>query len=324
MMPVSLRRRRMRRAAAAVIVGCCLLVTAAVPAALAQQQSFAQQPVGNDVRFSYAYRDAEGASRRVSFQLSSADIEAAMVLFRDYSIPQLYGYIEAALDREARRAGVILQSRRVGEGASFGILADTAAKRDAFSARMDGIIARARQEWLTRQARRAVGTAIHLDYPVAARRYVAMLKPVAKALSMQGPGTDDERSRVGRALNFVQSIPYDDLIDPRTTGGIEFAPPPAMFKINRGDCDSKTVALAAILRTMTPGRRIVFVTLPQHVALAIDLPPHEGDAAVMYDGRPWLMLEPTGPAVVAPGQVAPTTAWYIERPGEIVYFEMKE
>lgn len=311
------------RMAAALMLGFCLTVATGSPVAQAQQQSFAQQPVGGDVRFSYTYRDAAGASRNVAFLLRSADIEAAMVLFRDYSIPQLYGHIEEALEREARRAGVILQSRRVGEGASFGILADTAAKRDAFSARMDGIIAEARQGWLRKHARHAIGSAIHMDYPVAARRYVAILKPLASALSADMSGTDD-RARVGRALNFVQSIPYDDLIDPRTTGGIEFAPPPAMFKINRGDCDSKTVALAAILRTMTPARRILFVTLPQHVALAVDLPPHEGDAAVTYDGRRWLVLEPTGPAIVAPGRVAPTTAWYIDRPSEIVYYEMKE
>jgi hypothetical protein len=69
---------------------------------------------------------------------------------------------------------------------------------------------------------------------------------------------------------------------------------------------------------------MLFVVLPQHVALAVDLPPREGDVSVTYDGRPWLMLEPTGPAVVPPGHVAPTTMWYIERPGEIAWFEMKE
>src|SRR5262249_14958724 len=143
----------------------------------------------------------------------------------------------------------------------------------------------------------------------ATRRYVTGLRTVTQALAAQAPANDD-RTRIAHALNFVQAIPYDDLTDPRTTGGIEFAPPPAMFKLNRGDCDSKTVALAAILRTFTPGRRLLFVVLPQHVALAVDLPPQEGDAAVVHDGRNWLLLEPTGPAVVSPGQVAPTTAWY--------------
>ena len=308
---------------AATLATLCLAVACVVPVAGAQQKVFNQRPAGADVRFSYVYKDAKGTPRNVAFQLPSADIEAAMELFRDYSIPSLYGHIEDALAREAKRAGVILQTRRVGEGASFQVVADTAAKRDAFAARMDAIIEGARQEWLRKHTRRAVGSAIHIDYPSAARRYVAGLRPVASALSAQAPATD-ERARIARALNFVQAIPYDDLIDPRTTGGIEFAPPPAMFKLNRGDCDSKTVALAAILRTLTPGRRILFVVLPQHVALAVDLPPQEGDVSVMYDGRPWLMLEPTGPAVVPPGHVAPTTMWYIERPGEIAWFEMKE
>jgi hypothetical protein len=122
----------------------------------------------------------------------------------------------------------------------------------------------------------------------------------------------------------MQAIPYDDLLDARTTGGVEFAPPPALLRLNRGDCDSKTVALAAILRSLTPGLGLLFVVLPRHVALAVDLRPAEGEAAVVYGGRPWLLLEPTGPAVVPPGRVAPTTAWYTDRPGEIALVEMKD
>ncbi|TWT13780.1 hypothetical protein [Reyranella sp. CPCC 100927] len=300
-----------------------LALTAAASAAHAQQSAFAQRPIGSDVQFSYTFKDAEGAAHNLAFQLPSIDIEAAMVLFRDYLIPLLYGHVEAALAREAKRAGVVLEAKRVGDGMSFLIHADSAAKRDAFNARMDDIIESARQEWLRKHARRAVGPAIHMDYPEATRRNTSGLRPVAKALAAQTAGVD-ERARLARALNFIQSIPYDDLTSPATTGGIEYAPPPAMFKLNRGDCDSKVVALAAILRTLTPDRRLLFVTLPQHVALAVDLPPREGDAVIAQGGRNWLLLEPTGPAVVAPGQVAPTTAWYIDRPNEITFFEMKE
>lgn len=307
----------------AVVLAACLALATAAPSARAQQTAFAQQPAGADIRFTYAYKDAAGRGQRLDFRLPAAAVEAAMTLFRDYSIPLLYGHVEAALQREATRAGVILRSTRVGEGASFRILADSAAKRDAFEARIDGIIADARREWLDRQARRAVGSAIYVDHPEAARRYVAVLRPVAAALRAQDPD-DAPRALVARALNFVQAIPYDDLLDARTTGGVDFAPPPAMFRLNRGDCDSKTVALAAILRTLVPGVRLLFVVLPQHVALAVDLPPGEDDARLIHDGQPWLLLEPTGPAVVPPGRVAPTTAWYMERRGEVALFEMKE
>jgi hypothetical protein len=303
--------------------GVCLALACGSPAADAQQKAFSQRQVGARVHFTYAYKDAGGKPQNLAFDLSAAEVESAMELFRDYSIPHLYGYIEQALAAEAKRAGVALRVTRVGDGTSFQIFADTAAKRDAFAARMDDLIETARQEWLRKHARRAVGSSIHIDYPAATKRYVRILQPVVQALSAQAPAAD-ERTRVSRALNFVQSIPYDDLTDARTTGGIEFAPPPAMFKLNRGDCDSKTVALAAILRTLTPARRLLFVTFPQHVALAIDLQVQEGDAAVTYDGRTWLLMEPTGPAVVAPGEIAPTTAWYIEHPGETDYFEMKE
>ncbi|TXL73661.1 hypothetical protein FHP25_19810 [Vineibacter terrae] len=320
-MGTGLRGGRIGRVAAAAALG-AMLACGASPAS-AQQSAFSWRPAGSDVQFSYAFKDAGGAARSLSFPLPSAAIDAAMALFRDYSMPNLYGHIQAALEREARRAGVTVQTIPRGGGVSFVVLADSTARREAFEARLDGIIEAARQEWLRKHARRAVGDAIHMDYPEAALRYVAALRPVAGALSAQTGGLD-ERARLARALSFVQAIPYDDLISPLTTGGIEFAPPPAMFKLNRGDCDSKTVALAAILRTLTPARRLLFVVLPQHVALAVDLPPQEGDVTIAHGGHPWVMLEPTGPAVVPPGQIAPSTAWYIERPGEITFFEMKE
>jgi hypothetical protein len=299
------------------------VATAGAGETAAQLVRFAAEPAGGEIRFSYDFKDAGGAVRSLAFRLPSAGVEAAMALFRDYSIPHLYGHMEAALAKEAKGAGVTLRANRIGDRISFRVFAADLAARDAFIGRMDGIMDSARQEWLRRHARRNVGPAIHMDYPEATRRYVGALRPVTAALAAGLQGADS-RARVGRALNFIQAIPYDELVDPRTTGGIEFAPPPALFRLNKGDCDSKTVALAAILRSLVPGRRLLFVAMPQHVALAIDLPPQPGDATVVHDGLNWLMLEPTGPVVVAAGQVAPTTTWYIERPGEIAWFEARE
>ncbi len=305
------------------LLAVCIASLAVVASASAQQTAFRQQASGSDTRFAYGWKDAGGEARQLAFSLPTADIEAAMDLFRDYSMPQLYAHVEQALGRDAERAGVRLQVRRTAEGTSFTVLAANPARGEAFYGRMDRIIENARQEWLHKHARRAVGPAIHMNYVTATQRYVAPLRPVAAALAAQLAG-ESARQHIARALGFVQAIPYDDLTDPRTTGGIEFAPPPAMFRLNRGDCDSKTVALAAILRSLLPRQRLLFVVLPQHVALAVDLVPREGEAAVTYDGRTWLLLEPTGPAVVPPGQVAPTTAWYMGRPEEITFFELKE
>ncbi|HJQ60015.1 MAG TPA: hypothetical protein VJ890_24125, partial [Vineibacter sp.] len=150
-----------------IAVPVAMALAIAVPAAVAQQTAFAQLPAGGQIRFSYNYRDAAGSAQRLAFELPSADIEAAMALFRDYAMPHLYLHIEQALRREAQRAGVTLQATQKGDGASFRILADSAAKRDAFDARMDGIIAGARGEWLRKHARRAVGSTIYVDHPEA-------------------------------------------------------------------------------------------------------------------------------------------------------------
>ncbi|QQS12022.1 MAG: hypothetical protein IPK81_21260 [Rhodospirillales bacterium] len=288
--------------------------------ARAQMTASSQRVVGGAMEFSFAFRDAAGAARTLAFRLPVAEVDAAMALFRDYSIPHLYLEIENAVLAEARRAGVTLRVTRVGQGMSIRFAPETQPGAAAFQARLDDIVDGARNRWLARHTRRADGPAIHMDYRAATARYTAAVRPVALALAAQLAGADD-RARIALALAFVQSIPYDDLVDPRAAGGIEFAPPPAMFRIAKGDCDSKTVALAAILRTLAPGRRVAFLTLPQHVALLVDLPPAPGDAIVRHAGRDWVALEPSGPAVVPPGHVAPTTAWYFDRPAEMVVHE---
>jgi len=112
-------------------------------------------------------------------------------------------------------------------------------------------------------------------------------------------------------LGFFQQIPYATLDDKRRRGG-DFLPAPALLAQNRGDCDSKVVALAAVLRTYTPLRKLVVVTMPGHAILATDLPSDAEDWAVRADGRQYVALEAAGPAMATVGQVSSLTAKYLK------------
>lgn len=303
-----------RRAA---IVGALGASIAGVRPAMAQQLAFQQRTSGSAVDFSFAWRDLERRERRVAFRLPAVEVEAAMQSFRDFSIPDLYRHVEAAAIEAGRREGVTVTSQRVGEAVDFAMQGDPARVR-RFNQRFPSILDNARGLYLVKHYRRAEGDAIYVDHAAAARHFGPILRPVADALRGLG---GDERQLVGHALHLVQTIPYDDFHDPRSSGGgLDFAAPPAMFKINKGECDSKSVALGAILRTLAPSLAQVFVTLPGHVFVAASLPPQRGDDVVEHGGRAYVALEATGPDLAPVGVAGQRSAGYLaQRAGYRVF-----
>jgi hypothetical protein len=285
--------------------------------ATARQLAFQQRSAGNVVDFTFGWRDMEKRERRIAFRLPTTEVEAAMQSFRDFSIPDLYRHVEIAAIESGRREGVIVTSRRVGEAVDFAMQGDPAQVR-RFNQRFPAILDNARSFYLVKHYRRAEGDAIYVDHASAARHFGPVLRPVADALRALG---GDERALVTHALNFVQTIPYDDFRDPRTSGGgLDFAAPPAMFKLNKGECDSKSVALGAILRTLAPSLQQVFVTLPGHVFVAASLPPQQGDDIVQHGGRAYVALEATGPDLAPVGVAGQRSTGYLaQRSGYRVF-----
>lgn|GEM_PF-3345156 len=151
---------------------------------------------------------------------------------------------------------------------------------------------------------------IRIDYAEATRRSVTALKDLSRAIAVGG---GDERAQTGAALAFMQTIPYDTLKDREIRTQTGFVLPAAAIDINRGDCDTKSVALAATLATLLPRRDVVLVVFDAHAALAIDLPPVPGDETILVGARRYVLLEPAGPAICPVGQVAKATRAMIER-----------
>ena len=76
-------------------------------------------------------------------------------------------------------------------------------------------------------------------------------------------------------------------------------------------------ALAAVLRTYTPGRKFAVVTMPGHAILAVDLPSDPEDWAIRADGRQFVALEVAGPAMAGVGQVGAATARMLKEGREV-------
>jgi len=160
-----------------------------------------------------------------------------------------------------------------------------------------------------------LGSRLRPDYAGLAQAQADLLRPLAAEIETRADG--GVRARVALALAFLQTIPYDELQARGAADGTGFAVPAQLLHLNRGDCDSKATALAALMKHLAPDVRTAVVLLPGHAVLAADLPLQPGDRALELDGERLLLMEPAGPAVFRPGRVSPDSRQRIDA-GEVL------
>lgn len=143
-------------------------------------------------------------------------------------------------------------------------------------------------------------------------RYIAenrsIMLPVAQALYEQLLTGSDARVYLNLVLTWVQSIPYDTLEDRLVSNGTGFFTPVEVLMNNLGDCDSKATLTASVLRSLLPNLSMVFVYLPDHAVLAVDLGQRAGEQNILVNGTPHVLLDPTGPAQLALGKLSDKSA----------------
>jgi len=154
------------------------------------------------------------------------------------------------------------------------------------------------------------GNLLAADIPGIARRNVKELKPFALALGSTADKNGYGSSEViGAALSLVQTaFLYENvplLINGRQTGGVY--PPLETVVKGKGDCDTKSALLAAILLNWSR-MRLVGVGVPDHYLMAVLRNPAKGDAFVEYGGLRYVLMEPAGPAWLPVGAVGPVTS----------------
>ncbi len=153
------------------------------------------------------------------------------------------------------------------------------------------------------------------------------LQPLADAFAAQ-LNSLTPREGIQLLLGFIQSIPYDSLQpiehlseqipsqtwEPATEqqDRIRFLTPVNVLKRNRGDCDSKATLLAALLKLIYPELPVSLVFVPSHALLAVALPSYHTELTINVDNEDYIMLEPTGPALLKMGQVGERTATHLK------------
>lgn len=286
--------------------------------AQAQQLEFGRISRGGDEQLSWRWRDSAGLERRTSFTLTKEAIAEAEASFRDFSMDTMWRTLEADLREEVEKSGngSAIKLTRGPDGLRWTISGPDQRSVDILSRRIAERLERDQEAYLARYLRKRVGRRVMVDFATATRVLQQPLRAAARGLGATPGIANNDRARVALALGFFQQIPYAALEDKDRRGG-DFLPAPALLAQNRGDCDSKTVALAAVLRTYTPLRKLVVVTMPGHAILAVDLPSDPEDLAIRSDGRQYVALEAAGPAMAPIGQVGPITARYLKEGREI-------
>lgn len=147
------------------------------------------------------------------------------------------------------------------------------------------------------------------DIPALVERNAPRLRPVAERFARLA-----ERRAYGRpdllgALTvFAQSALQYRLPPPlrngRVTGGI--ITPPEVLAEGWGDCDSKSAMLASLF-VAWPSLAPVGISIPGHYLLAVRKIPGPRDAFIRFQGVPYVLVYPAGPARMRPGRVAPRT-----------------
>ena len=135
-----------------------------------------------------------------------------------------------------------------------------------------------------------------------------LLMPVSMAFFDKIGQGQDTRDYAAILLSWIQSIPYNELEDKSVSRGSGYLSPPEVLINNIGDCDSKTTLMATVMRTLLPNVSLAIVYLPGHALLAANLSRRDTEHTIELGGMRYLLLEPTGPAMMPLGQIGDKSA----------------
>lgn len=280
----------------------------------AQQSVFNKSKQNNQVFFDYSWSDHQGLTRDIKFALPLRQLNKQTHKKFIPELAQQYVYIElhkAARKIDPREARVQIQHR--GQDIHIQVTSRSNNLLDKWQRSMNQSQEKALDQYLEdnyySHFRSHLGQeAIKPDHLRYISENQANLLPIAQAVYDKLPTNSETRSYVNLVLSWVQSIPYNELKNRVTSNGAGYLPPLSVVANNQGDCDSKTVLMASLIRSLLPDVKMTMVFLPNHALLGIVLPFRTSETTIDINGLDYLLMEPTGPAKIPLGEVADSTA----------------
>jgi len=292
------------------------------PLLAADTLRFSLQQDNGKAQFSYSFNVA-GQPQQLNFSIAQTTLSNHFRQFRRFQSSVMQQYLWRDLQMHVAQypnARLIRQPAR--NALSYQIASADSALLTKLQQELTQLTAERRQFYLQQAYYYQIslpwsGPVIIPDHQRLMQDSLKDLLPVAEALRNKLVNTTS-RDKVAYISSWLQQLPYQDLSDRQNSTGNAFNPPLRVLQENRGDCDSKTVLLAALIRMLLPDIKQAIVYLPQHAMLAVDLPVTANDDKTNIEGNEYLLVDPTGPALLTPGQISPAYVMYT-RNGQFGY-----
>ncbi len=146
------------------------------------------------------------------------------------------------------------------------------------------------------------GKGVIPDHLLFMQDALGQLQPVADAF-IANYGKNNIRQIAAQLTAWVQQIPYRDLDNRIESNGNGYAPPVQLIFDHSGDCDSKAVLWATVMRLIFPTLLIKIIYLPNHAVIAAQVPATDTEQVIDFADSSLLLIDPTGPAQLKLGQV---------------------
>ncbi|WNO62133.1 hypothetical protein [Rheinheimera sp. MMS21-TC3] len=253
---------------------------------------------------------------QLQFAISNQTLAEHFRSFRRYQPSYLQQYIWRDMQLHAATyPGVKLQRLRNTTSLSYQLSGSDPITRKQLSAELSNLISARQNHYLQQmyysQFRFADGqVGIVPDHLRIVLESLPDLAPIAQAIKQQQSNLSS-RQMLQYISHWLQQIPYQDLSDRQHSSGTSFNVPLKLLAENRGDCDSKAVLLAALIKLIYPELKQAIVYLPNHAMLAIAIKPLATDSTTLINGQVYVLVDATGPALLKVGEINPQYQLYM-------------
>ncbi len=304
----------------------------------AEQLSFSKTATDKDYQFSYQWLDFNNQQQNISFTLTP---EALFERFRhlksyqsNYAQKTILRRMKLAIKKQPPK-GMQVNFRQVNGEFSIEVKGQDQQKvAQAYQAllKLEKDISDEyfRENYYQLFTNHDQVNGIKMNHVDIANDSVADLK-VLKAIILDQVSIQNIREVTNYVLSFVQNIPYSTLESRITSSGSGFNPPAKLLWENQGDCDSKMALTAAILRALMPRIEMAMIYIDGHAFIGIAINKRPGEVTVEHDDISYVLAEPTGPALLPVGKLAPESElainqgrYIIEKYHEVLSSELAE
>jgi hypothetical protein len=148
------------------------------------------------------------------------------------------------------------------------------------------------------------GDELRIDYAPIVLRNITTLHNCFESIERSAPNYQNQ-DLIGLYLAFFQEIRYElppDKIDKREIMGL-YVPTEVVIH-DHGDCDSKSLAFSAMIRSLKIP--LIVIRVPGHVLVGVESRPGPNQKFVRLGNRYFVLCEVAGPAKLFPGEEGST------------------